>query len=144
MKKKPRLVIGVMRKTLFVPFSQPFSKYYCSSLKSFIFINYSLINLYFSKLASDLFQKDFEQIRGLFIFEHQKSWDSSLNWLFGKQYLCGQVEITKWIICSRKIGVKCVYLSFIFYKFDLTWRARKATTIAVAILLLILLRAITM
>ena len=28
-------------------------------------------------------------------------------------YLCGQVENTKRILCSRKIGVKCAYLRFL-------------------------------
>ena len=27
-------------------------------------------------------------------------------------YLCGQVENTKWILCSRKKGAKCSYLNF--------------------------------
>ena len=28
-------------------------------------------------------------------------------------YLCGQVENTKWILCSRKMGIKCAYLRFL-------------------------------
>ena len=28
-------------------------------------------------------------------------------------YLHGQVENTKWILCDRKIGVKCAYLRFL-------------------------------
>ena len=31
-------------------------------------------------------------------------------------YLCWQVEDTKWILCCRKIGVKCAYLRFLIYK----------------------------
>ena len=29
---------------------------------------------------------------------------------------CWQVEDTKWILCCRKIGVKCAYLRFLMYK----------------------------
>ena len=32
-------------------------------------------------------------------------------------YLCGQVENSKMILCSRKTGVKCVYLKFLMYKY---------------------------
>ena len=33
-------------------------------------------------------------------------------------YLSGQVENTKWILCSRKIGgVKCAYLRFLMFKY---------------------------
>ena len=33
-------------------------------------------------------------------------------------YLCGQVENTNWILCSRKIGVKCAFLRFMMYKYE--------------------------
>ena len=29
--------------------------------------------------------------------------------------LCGQVETSKWILCSQKTGVKCGYLRFLMY-----------------------------
>ena len=31
-------------------------------------------------------------------------------------YLCLKVKDTKWILCCRKIGVKCAYLRFLMYK----------------------------
>ena len=35
-------------------------------------------------------------------------------------YLGGQVDNTKWILCSQKIDVKCVYLRFLVYKESLS------------------------
>ena len=64
----------------------------------------------------------FKQITWLFSFVHKKSWKLTFTAGFSVQnihfYLCGQVENTKWILCSRKIGVKCSYLSFLMYKMD--------------------------
>ena len=55
-----------------------------------------------------------KQIRWSFIFVHHKWWKLAFKTGFSVHYihlyLCGQVENTKWILCSRKIGVKCAYL----------------------------------
>jgi hypothetical protein len=43
-------------------------------------------------------------------------------------YLCWQVEDTKWILCYRKIGVKCAYLRFLMYKVNFTLLVIKSKT----------------
>ena len=35
--------------------------------------------------------------------------------------LFGQVDNSKWILCSRKISVKCGYLRFLMYKTYYMW-----------------------
>ena len=56
---------------------------------------------------------------------HQKSWKltfkTGISVNNSHQYLCEQVENIKWILCSRKIGVKCTYLRFLMYKTLLLW-----------------------
>ena len=55
-----------------------------------------------------------KQMRWLFMFVHQKSW--KLTFKTGLSVhnihlnLCGQVENSKWILCSRKTGVKYIYI----------------------------------
>ena len=59
------------------------------------------------------------QIR-LFMFVHKKSWKLTYKTGFSVHniylYLWGQVENTKLILSSRKIGVKCAYLRFLVHK----------------------------
>ena len=56
-------------------------------------------------------------IRWLFIFLQQKSWKLSFKTSYLVHnihlYLCGHEENTKWILCSREIGVKYAYLRFL-------------------------------
>ena len=59
-------------------------------------------------------------IRWLSIIVHQKSWKFAFKTGFTEHninlYLWWQVENTKWILCSRKIGDKYEYLRFMMYK----------------------------
>ena len=61
-----------------------------------------------------------QTIRWLFIFVHQKSWKQMFKTIFLvlniHLFLCGQKYNTIWILCSRKICVKCLYLRFPMYK----------------------------
>ena len=77
-------------------------------------------------LASDLLKKNWSfsnQILWLFLLVHQKSLKIRVkNGLLihnNHLNLCGQEEHSKWILSSRKPGVKFGYLRCLMYKFHL-------------------------
>ena len=88
----------------------------CQWLKKMLkFIVY--FSFRFFKYVLIVFSKSDDYL--IFIFVHQKSRKLAFKTGLSVQnihfYWCGLIENTKWILCSRKIGVKCAYSRYLIY-----------------------------